>query len=313
MQANSVQGIEGDEDLAPAALDGLERSCKARPPAAIRSAIPSHGVERIEARFHGTLFAPHRHDTYALGLTLRGVQTFRYRGRDHFSNAGNVIVLHPDELHDGAAGTEDGLIYRMIYLPPTMISGVNGHRQALPFVADPVLSDAGLRQALAEILADLEEEPDALAMDDVVMRLAAGLSRQSGAPGKPVHHLAQTGVLRARDFLDSHFGQAVDSEMLEAETGLNRYELARQFRRLMGTSPHRYLIMRRLEQAKRAMLLGESLASAAAEAGFADQAHFTRHFRKAFGMTPGRWLFMHDDRGDHRRLAGGAVKIGCQG
>ncbi len=256
----------------------------------MRIAMPSRGVERIEARFHGNGFSPHRHDTYALGLTLHGVQTFRYRGAERFSNPGNVIVLHPDEVHDGAAGTEDGLIYRMIYLPPELIGAVDGHRTALPFVANPVVADTGLWQALANILGDLDADPDDLIMDDVVMRVAEGLSPQSGAPRKRITAPAQTAVLRARDFIESHCGELVRSEAMEAETGLDRYELARQFRLLLGTSPHRYLIMRRLERAKRSMATGDGLADAAVDAGFADQAHFTRHFRKAFGMTPGRWL-----------------------
>jgi AraC-like DNA-binding protein len=50
--------------------------------------------------------------------------------------------------------------------------------------------------------------------------------------------------------------------------------------------------MRRLELAKRSIVNGSGLAQSAADAGFADQAHFTSHFRKAFGMTPGRWLAM---------------------
>lgn len=260
----------------------------------MRIAMPSRGVERIEARFHGNGFSPHRHDTYALGLTMHGVQTFRYRGTERFSNPGNVIVLHPDEIHDGAAGTEDGLIYRMIYLPPDLIGAVDGHRSALPFVADPVVADSDLWQALADILGDLDEEPGDLAMDDVVMRVAAGLSRQAGAPPKMIHASAQSAVLRARDFIESQCGELVRSEALEAETGLDRYELARQFRRMLGTSPHRYLIMRRLERAKRSMAAGDGLADAAADAGFADQAHFTRHFRKSFGMTPGRWLALRN-------------------
>lgn len=260
----------------------------------MRIAMPSRGVERIEARFHGNGFAPHRHDTYALGLTLHGVQTFRYRGAERFSNPGNVIVLHPDEVHDGAAGTEDGLIYRMIYLPPDLIGAVDGHRASLPFVADPVVSDIGLWQALADILDDLDAAPGDLAMDDVVMRVAAGLSRQAAVPRKPVAASARAAVLRARDFIEGHCGAPVRSEALETETGLDRYELARQFRRLLGTSPHRYLVMRRLEQAKRAMSAGSRLADAAVDAGFADQAHFTRHFRKAFGMTPGRWMALRD-------------------
>jgi AraC-like DNA-binding protein len=265
----------------------------------MRVATPSHGIERIEARFHGNAFSPHRHDTYALGLTLHGVQTFRYRGAERFSNPGNVIVLHPDELHDGAAGTKDGLIYRMIYLPPELIGAVDGHRTALPFVPNPVVADAGLFDALAEILADLGEDPGDLILDDVVMRLAAGLSRQAGAPRKAIAKTARVAVLRARDFITSHCQDGIRSEALEAETGLDRYELARQFRRLLGTSPHRYLVMRRLERAKRSIIEGEGLAEAAADAGFADQAHFTRHFRKTFGMTPGRWLAMHATGGRH--------------
>jgi len=199
-------------------------------------------------------------------------------------------VLHPDEVHDGAAGTEDGLIYRMIYLPPDLIGAVDDNRKALPFVADPVVSDTGLWKALADILGDLDREPDDLMMDDVVMRIAAGLTRQAGMPGKTITATARSAVLHARDFLDSNCTEAVRSETLEAITGLDRYELARQFRRLLGTSPHRYLVMRRLERAKRLLKQGDTLADAAADAGFADQAHFTRHFRRAFGMPPGRWL-----------------------
>lgn len=290
MQRNSLLGVNSSEDLAPGGQGGLKRSRQTRPADGMHIAEPSHGVERIEARLHGNAFSPHRHDTYGLGLTLHGVQTFRYRGVERFSRAGNVIVLHPDELHDGAAGTEDGLIYRIIYLPPDLISAVDGHHTALPFVPNPVLADERIRQALRDILDDLDEQPSDLIMDDVVMRLAAGLSRQAGTPGKMLSPLARTAVLRARDLLEDRCAEFVSSEVLQAETGLDRYELARQFRRLMGTSPHRYLVMRRLERAKRSMAEGHGLAESAADAGFADQAHFTRHFRKTFGVTPGRWL-----------------------
>lgn len=281
--------MERAEDLAATGADGLERSCKGQFRDGMRIAMPSRGVERIEARFHGNGFSPHRHDTYALGLTLHGVQTFRYRGSERFSNPGNVIVLHPDEVHDGAAGTDDGLIYRMIYLPPELIGAVDSHRSALPFVSDPIVADAGLWQALADILGDLDHEPDDLALDDTVMQIAAGLSQQAGMPRKAMTAKARTAVLSARDFLEDNSTEAVRSEDLEAITGIDRYELARQFRRLLGTSPHRYLVMRRLEQAKRLISIGTGLAETAAAAGFSDQAHFTRHFRKAFGMTPGRW------------------------
>ncbi|WFR95690.1 AraC family transcriptional regulator [Rhizobium tumorigenes] len=294
MSKNSMEGIERDDRIAPADALGLERSCKSGFRDGLSIAASSHGVERMEARFHGRGFSPHRHDTYALGLTLRGVQTFRYRGAERFSRPGNVIVLHPDEVHDGAAGTDDGLIYRMLYLPPALVDLLEAGNRALPFVRDPVVTDAGLLSALADILSDLDHAPNDLAMDDAVARLTAGLFRQADDPRKAPTRIDRPAVMLARDFLTEHCEEGVSSETLEAISGLDRYELARQFRRAFGTSPHRYLVMRRLDRAKRLLGAGYSLAGAAAEAGFADQAHFTRHFRAAFGMTPGRWLAMHD-------------------
>lgn len=288
--------MERTEPLAPTGSDCLERSCKGDFRGGLRIAATSRGIERIEARFRGNGFSPHRHDTYALGLTLRGVQTFRYRGAERFSSPGNVIVLHPDEVHDGAAGTEDGLIYRMVYLPPELIGEIDGHTSSLPFVPDPVVDDADLWLALADILSDLDHEPDDLAVDDVIGRIAAGLSRRAGTSRKATTRIARSAVLQARDFLVVHCHETVRSETLETLTGLGRYDLARQFRLLLGTSPHRYLIMRRLDRAKRFLAAGNSLADAAAEAGFADQPHFTRHFRDAFGMTPGRWMGLHDSQ-----------------
>ncbi len=80
----------------------------------------------------------------------------------------------------------------------------------------------------------------------------------------------------------------VSSDDLEVLSGLDRFSLARQFRALCGTSPHRYLTMRGLDLARSLISTGVPLAEVAA-AGFADQSHLNRQFKKAFGMTPGGW------------------------
>jgi len=291
----SFEGIEDIEQLAVQRALGLERSCVEFQPG-VRVVAESRGIERTEVRFHGNGFTPHRHDTYALGLTLHGVQTFRYRGVERFSMPGNVIVLHPDEVHDGAAGTDAGLIYRMVYMPPELIGAIDGYSFSVPFVPDPVVANAELSRTLAYILSDLDHEPDDLAKDDAIQRIGTILSREAGAPRKRVTKVAQSAVLQARDFLLSHSDEPVRSATLEDITGLDRYALARHFRQLLGTSPHRYLVMRRLSRAKQLLLAGSSLAGAAVEAGFADQAHLTRHFRDAFGITPGRWLALQGGR-----------------
>jgi len=94
---------------------------------------------------------------------------------------------------------------------------------------------------------------------------------------------------RARRFLDAERTRVVHSAELESVTGLTRYDLARQFRHMFGTSPYRYLLMRRLDLARELIHQQRPLVDVACDAGFADQAHFTRVFRSAFGLTPARY------------------------
>src|SRR5438270_3866854 len=99
------------ETLRGVDTDGLERSCTN----SIRFGAGAAGVERAEACLSTCAFEPHRHDTYAIGITLAGVQTFHYRGERRVALPGQVHVLHPDETHDGAAGTDAGFRYRIVY------------------------------------------------------------------------------------------------------------------------------------------------------------------------------------------------------
>lgn len=284
-------------DIGCQAGQGLERLCMPVEEAGITGAPAMPGLERIEARLHGQFYAPHRHDTYALGVTLNGVQTFRYRGESRFSTAGRIIVLHPDEVHDGAAGTEAGLRYRMLYLEPSLLQRAGRKTGAsLPFVADPVIDDPLLREALLAALTDLDGQIDDLLVDDIVGRIVDGLRRHSDHEALPLAATAWQAAERAHDYLSAHAFDTVRSGELEAETGLDRFALARHFRAAFGTSPHRFQMMRRLAHARTLIVDGETLAGVAAETGFSDQSHFTRMFKRAYGVSPGRWAVMAASR-----------------
>jgi len=268
---------------------GLERLCEGAGRERIVAAPTAGGVERIEARFFGDAYARHRHDTYAIGLTLAGVQRFWYRGVERVSRPGQIIVLHPDEVHDGGAGDGDGLRYRMLYVEPALIAHALGEAAAPPFVAEPVLDDPPLGAVLAEALGALDAPLDEFACDDLLGRLARGLVRRAGRPAQALARPAARQAKIARDYLDAHAARPVSSAELERQTGLDRYALSRHFRALYATSPHRYLLMRRLARARALIGAGAPLADIAAATGFADQAHFSRHFKQAYGLPPGRW------------------------
>lgn len=255
--------------------------------------VPNAGLLRLTARFGGHAYDRHRHETYGVGITLWGAQSFHYRGGLRTSRAGQVMVLHPDEEHDGHAGVPDGFAYRMLYVDPGDISKAGGG--AAPFVPDVVADDPALAALLREAFADFPGPLEPLAVDGVIGRLAELLSRRSDAPSRKRHEgVAYRRVRAAHDFLIAEAPRIVTSSELERISGLDRFALSRHFRAVFGTSPHRFQVGRRLDRARALIATGTSLAEAASAAGFADQSHLTRHFVARFGLTPGRWKALVD-------------------
>jgi AraC-like DNA-binding protein len=179
----------------------------------------------------------------------------------------------------------------MIYLQPSLVRGaLEDSARTLPFVHNVLSRDQRLYEALLPAFSDMTRPLDELERDHIISAVSDALlamdpSARIGTARD--RHYAHVGL--ARDYLDAHFRQLVTSAQLERVTGLDRYSMARAFRRHFGTSPYRYLTMRRLDQVRVTLHNGAPLAEAAFAAGFADQSHMTRQFKQAFGLSPGRW------------------------
>ncbi len=263
---------------APPRLEGL-----CAPAGRIRPGPGAPGIDRLAAQFLGRPFAPHRHDTYAIGLTTHGVQEFTYRGTRRRCLPGEAHVLHPDETHDGAAATEAGFGYRILYLDPALVQAARAG--PLPFLAEPVQPAGRLPPALAAALLSLDGPLDA---EDIAVAAADFLAAAGRPPPSPP--LSRPGLARVRALLAADPARMPDMAELERAAGLDRWTLARQFRAAYGTSPSRFRTLRQLDLARRLLEQRVPPAEAAAAAGFADQSHLGRQFRLAYGLTPGRWV-----------------------
>ena len=254
----------------------------------IRFEVPQAGLQRLAARFGGHAYDLHRHETYAVGLTLWGAQSFQYRGSLRTSRGGQVMVIHPDEAHDGHAEVDQGFAYRMLYLDPAAISAALDGANP-PFVPDVVADDEALADLLREAFADFPQPLEPLAQDGIVGRVAELLAARSDGMKPGFSPTARRAVARSREFLAAEAHRTVSSEELEKVSGLDRFALARHFRAAFGTSPHRFQVGRRLARVQAMIAAGKSLSETAAATGFADQSHLTRHFSARFGLPPGRW------------------------
>lgn len=277
-QGKPVMDVGGDRPRSFAGASAAE----------IRVGEGSDGIERVEAFFPSHGFSLHRQVDYAIGITLSGVQAFWYRGAQRYCLPGQCHILHPDEAHDGLAATDEGFRYRIAYVAPYLIQRSLGGRQ-LPFVATPVLSLSPAQERLLSIAWDMGDPIDELRHAEIAAAVADTLEVLSSPRPRRRDPLSLEALLRVRERLASRPTTRHTAEELEQEAGLDRWTLARQFRAAFGTSPTRFRTMRQLDEVRTLLRRGAPLADAAAQAGFADQPHMSRMFKRAYGLTPGKW------------------------
>lgn len=250
-------------------------------------------AERIEACFSGLAYAPHSHETYTLALTTDGVQSFHYRGALRRSLPGDVVVLHPDETHDGHAGSDRPFAYRAISIDPAAVQDVLGGA-CLPFLPDGVSNAPSLVRIACQLLAELQQPLAALEHQELIVSFATTLQTLSG---RRVKHAAANyrAIKRVRDYIDEMMAVSgelllhLDLDALATIAQYSKWQVVRDFRALYGTTPYRYITLKRLQKARKLIEQGRSLALVAASTGFADQSHLSRQFKSTFGTTPRVW------------------------
>ncbi len=254
-------------------------------------------TERIEACFSGLAYAPHSHDTYTLALTTSGVQSFHYRGELRHSLPGEVVILHPDETHDGQAGTESPFAYRAITINPVEVQNIL-QGSSLPFLPGGVTNHPNFVQIARQLLAELHRPLETLEQQELIFAFANCL--QQSTSGSVQHTRANyQAIKRVREYIDDmmsiHSTLSVDISLdeLAAISQYSKWQVTRDFRSLYGTTPYRYITVKRLQKAKKLLELGLPLVQVAIDSGFADQSHFTRHFKQCFGTTPKVWTKLH--------------------
>jgi AraC-like DNA-binding protein len=255
-------------------------------------------LEAMHARFHGNVYHRHSHDTYSFGVTEWGAQSFTCRHAAHTSAAGMVMAFNPDDPHDGHAATDDGFSYRMIHIGPALVtdvlSDITGRPAGRPLFAQPVLRDPGLARAVRRLHAALTGQASPLERGERLTAAVAAAARFSAhcppglaSAGPGLRGFAEDRTARlVRDYLDAHYAAPVTGDELAAAAGRSRYAAYRAFRAAWGLAPSEYQRLLRLRAARQCLASGMAPADAATAAGFADQAHLTRWFRRCYGITP---------------------------
>ncbi|MFD7459090.1 MULTISPECIES: AraC family transcriptional regulator [unclassified Streptomyces] len=243
-------------------------------------------VEVFHARFTEHAYPMHVHDAWTLLVVDDGVVRYDLDRREHGTPDGTVTLLPPQVPHNGSPATADGFRKRVLYLDLSRLDeSLIGPAVDTPDLADPVL-----RHRVGRLHTALRHRGDELEAES---RLALICERLRGhlRPRSPV---ARPAVCRGvahelRDLLDARLVPGLALEEAARLLHAHPAHLVRSFTGAFGIAPHQYLMARRVDRARRLLLDGLRPAEVAGEAGFYDQAHLTRHFKRVVGATPGRY------------------------
>lgn len=261
-----------------------------------RSAV-LRGVEVIDAQHsprEWRVMCPH----YAVVMfrTWRG--NVHSRGRLHTGGPGVVFCNTPGEVmianpHQGPGSfsvleLESGVIEQ--WLAEQQPSSVRPDWAA---VMRPI-SD-GLRAHFCRFFETFEPATSAMEAQSRLLELSELMISeliQGARQPRPLANPASRSAARMRECLNEE-GLNVDLETLAKRAGLSRFQALRVFKQRYGLPPHAYQLCLRIGHARRLLLDGAPAADVAARCGFADQSHFTRHFKRLNGVTPMQYARAH--------------------
>ncbi|TLX14086.1 AraC family transcriptional regulator [Rhizobium sp. MHM7A] len=248
----------------------------------LRSALT--GVEAVEAETPHS-FARHTHEQFGIGLVWSGAQkSLSGRGMVE-AEAGDIITVNPNEVHDGAPIGERRS-WRILYFDPEILTGlsqeIGAGRSEIPH---PVIRDAAIAGRFETLFrAATASAADGLHCEELLLQLVADVMRESG--GGEERPPVPASIRAALDLIDDDPLAAVSLADLSRESGLSRFQVLRGFARATGLTPHAYLVQARIHIARRLIAQGTPLADAAFASGFADQSHMTRVFVRKYGLSP---------------------------
>ncbi|MET0799694.1 MAG: AraC family transcriptional regulator [Actinomycetota bacterium] len=240
--------------------------------------------EVFHARFVDHAYPAHTHDAWTVFTVDEGSIAYDLERRHRGVARSKVTLLPPHVVHDGRPAVSAGYRKRVLYVGTEVL----GEHLIGPAVDEPDVLDPSLVRGFRSLHQELGDPGDAFEAESTFALVAARLAQHLGERRGDDEGVAEGSVAEElRDLLDARFFDGITLAEAGRILEVSPARLARSFTSQFRISPHRYLVGRRIEVARRRLLEGDQLARVAVDVGFHDQAHFTKHFKRHVGTTPG--------------------------
>ena len=224
----------------------------------------------------------HAHEYAHFGMVLQGALTEIYGSKTR-NYQPSALVFHPSgEIHQNLFHETGGRMF-VVELAPEWTERAHTYSNALDQSFD--CRGGVLGQLAIKLHSEFREMDDIapLAMEGIVLEMIAQLTRTS----QPVEHRPPRWLEQVREILHAQFTEKPTISSIAQSVGVHPVHLMRTFNRHYRCTIGEYLCQLRIEYACQQMSNPDlSLAEIASAAGFADQSHFSRTFKRAIGVSP---------------------------
>jgi AraC-like DNA-binding protein len=228
-----------------------------------------------------------RHRSHSISYVRKGSFGYHSRGRSHDLVAGSFLIGCPDAefvcTHDHVCGDE----CLSFFLAPDLVEAIGAGNTAWQIGAAPPLSELMVLGELAQAAADGTSD---IGLDEVGHLIAHRFVEVIG--GEKRRRAAVTAQDRRRAvetalWLDAQSHREIGLEDAAGQAGVSPFHFLRLFSRVLGVTPHQYLVRSRLRRAARLLANDDrDVTDIAYDVGFGDLSNFVRTFHRAAGVPP---------------------------
>ena len=244
---------------------------------------------------HQVAYAPHAHREWSIGAITQGRNIYINGTQRYTVEAGSLVFMNPGQMHACNPIDNQPWAYYMLYVDTDWLtelqvkfglledatwSDFNLHHSEQEYLYKPFIK---LCETLTDPSVDFSQKESQLihTLSNTLLAIANTYDSMTDGNSATPHN-----VEAVAQYIDEHFPHDNSIETLCGIANCTSGHLIRSFKKHYGFSPHAYVVNRRIQFAQKALKNGCSIAQAALEAGFSDQPHFQRTFKKHVAATP---------------------------
>ncbi|MFB9868244.1 helix-turn-helix domain-containing protein [Vreelandella sulfidaeris] len=242
-------------------------------------------------------YAPHSHSQWSLGAVTAGKSTFFYREDTYQISAGDLVMMNPDWVHACNPVENQPWAYLMLYIDVDWLSKLRYQLGLLnePYwqdIATAVITQPDLYTKYCDMTACLLEEKRDIsekqaALSEYLSLIMKRLSKEATTVPPYVPEVLED----VAAYIRANSANELPLECLCKRSGYSAGYLIRAFKLHFGLTPHAYLVNQRIQIGQKALKQGQPIVEAALVAGFNDQPHFQRTFKRLVAATPNQYRY----------------------